>query len=120
MDPNETHVAAFAVSAKALSGAALELVAFADGEPALASRAGVEVLALEARGIMSAGAPMRLAAKEAAPGDMEALARLEGIVTLAEARLDALDASLGATESGGGIERLSGFIGIASPSEATK
>ena len=105
---------ALAQSATAISAAAREFVAFSEGEPALAAQAGVEVLALEARGILSGGAHHRLASTGAGPADLGALSRLEGIVALAGARLDALDAAIARDSQGSGIEQLAGFIGLAS------
>ncbi len=105
---------ALAQSATAISAAAREFIAFAEGEPTLAAQAGVEVLALEARGILSGGAHHRLASAGTVAADLEALSRLEGVVALAGARLDALDAAIAADSKGSGIEQLAGFIGLAS------
>lgn len=76
-----------------------ELAMFGDAEPVLASQCGVELSALEARGILAGGAPERVAslAERAAAagrpvavaqGDWEQLLRLEGVLSMAASRIE--------------------------------
>lgn len=110
----ESEVTVLAGRARQLASAAREFVSFADSEPTLAARAGVEVLALEARGILGNGAAQRAAQGMPESGDVETLVRLEGVVTLAGARMEGLEAAMEAAEGEGGFQRLAGIIGLAS------
>lgn len=110
----EAEVTALAGRARRLASAAREFVSFAESEPMLAGRAGVEVLALEARGILGAGAAQRAAQGMAEPADVETLVRLDGVVALAGARLESLEAAMEAAEGEGGFQKLAGIIGLAS------
>jgi hypothetical protein len=74
-------------------GAARELVAFAESEPMLASRAGVEVLALEAKVLMQ---KVNLSGSRCGLGraDFALLERLDGIVSISNNRMDECIASM--------------------------
>ena len=93
--------------------AARELVSFADEHPALAARAGVEVLALEARmalqaGRLSVGRTHALGVRE-----LVAFERLDGIVALASSRMGECVAAIDREMSGQGIESIGRIIGLA-------
>jgi hypothetical protein len=103
---------------------AWELSRFEDTEPGLAGECGIEVGALEARTILSGGSLGRL--KEAARSvmetgrpvvvrreDLETLSRLEGVLSLADARISVKVAAISAGESQEGMLKLGSIIGLA-------
>jgi len=85
--------------------AARELISFSDADPALAARAGVEVLALEAK--------MALQGSRLGGGSIDAYERLDGIVALAGNRIGECVAAMDREMSGSPVERLSRIIGLA-------
>jgi hypothetical protein len=106
--------------AEGLEMSARELESFSKEDPELAALAGIEVPALEARHILGRGCPARVAAAGRGNGeavvsaeDVEAVSRLEGVVTLASSRIGSCLASMEAAESSGGMNQLGGLIGLA-------
>lgn len=109
----------------ALHGAATELASLGEHDPGLAGECGVEVCALEARTILSGGAAQRIAvlsAEAARAGrpvsigtvDLEAVSRLEAVVSLGSSRIGLRLASLDAAASQEPIAKWGGLIGLAS------
>ncbi len=97
---------------------------FGETEPFLVASSGLEVSALEARILLSGGAPARVA--EAAgravlhgtpvtvdAADLEAVARLEGILTVAAARLGQAISQIDSQTQSSGLETLGSAIGLA-------
>ena len=106
-----------ASQARALALAARAVIAFAEAEPELASRAAVEIPALEARAILGRGAVERILAGSrsgVSSADFDDVSRLEGVMALADARIEAFEASLSQAGDGVQIGRLSEVLGIAS------
>jgi hypothetical protein len=110
--------------AERISSAAGELAAFGETDPGLAAECGVEINALEARTILSGGAPARVIArtteaiKHGRPAvlpieDIQALSRLEAVVALGNSRISLRLASLDAEASQEPFARLSGLAGLA-------
>ena len=110
-----------------LRTAAGDFASFAEREPGLASDCGVEVQALEARSILSGGAPERiaraafLAAESGRPAaveqaDLDSVERLERVTALAAERIDqrrrALEAQVApAAALGSLVEKLAPMLG---------
>jgi hypothetical protein len=92
---------------------ASELVAFADAEPQLAGRAGVEVLALEAKMVLQGGSLSKLRQRGLGSRDWATLERLEGIVALASSRMGECVSSMDAEARGEAVNSLSQIIGLA-------
>ncbi len=90
-----------------------ELSAFADAEPQLAARAGVEVLALEAKVMLHGGGLSNLRQRRLGSTDFSNLERLEGIVTLASSRMGECLASMDAEDRSTTVNNLSQLIGLA-------
>lgn len=103
---------------RALSEAAGELVRLHETSPDLTALAGVEVAALEARVILEGGAVDRVSralsgSQSPSAQDVEALSRLEGVLTVAESRIGTCMGAMEARESSAPMEKLAGFIGLA-------
>jgi hypothetical protein len=101
-----------------------ELSAFGEEDPTLAGECGVEICSLEARTILSSGAPFRVAqlAGEAArarrqvtvsSGDLETLSRLEAVVAMGSSRIGLKLATLDASASQEPMAKLGSLIGLA-------
>lgn len=90
-----------------------ELVAFADAEPQLASRAGVEVLALEAKMVLRGGGVSGLRQRSLGSRELASLERLEGIVALSSSRMGECASSMDAEAAGHTVNSLSQIIGLA-------
>lgn len=108
-----------ATKAHSATLAAKELVSFWSEEPELAGQASVEVLALEAKSILSSGAIERVleAAKSRRPvmgvDDLDAIFRLDTIVSISAARLSSLESSMGDEESDRPMNRIGGIVSLA-------
>lgn len=108
-----------ATKANSVTLAAKELVSFWSEEPELAGQASVEVLALEAKSILSGGAMERIAfasrSKRPAMGldDLDAVFRLDTITSVSAARLAGLESSMGDEESDRPIHRVGGIVSLA-------
>jgi hypothetical protein len=107
-----------------LAGSARELALFGETDPFLASECGVELGALEARMILSSGAVDRIAraASEAiqsgrtatiSADDIEALSRLEGVVSLGSSKIELKMAAMDASASQEPITRITNLLGLA-------
>lgn len=118
------HASFFRQSATSLGRAARELALFGEVDPELARECGIEVGALEARTILSGGAPARIAtaADEAlrtgrsvsvTRDDVEALSRLNAVVALNSSRIGIQMAALAAAESQDRMAQLGSMIGLA-------
>jgi hypothetical protein len=118
------QAARLAGRAASVARAAGELSLFGESDPDLARECGVEISALEARTILSGGAPARIAAAAGeasrwgrpavlAAEDMDAMERLEHVVALGKSRIDLKSAALDAEASQEPLARLGGFIGLA-------
>lgn len=101
-----------------------ELSAFGEEDPTLAGECGVEICSLEARTILSSGAPARVAslASDAArgrrqvtisSGDLETLSRLEAVVAMGSSRIGLKLATLDASASQEPMAKLGTMIGLA-------
>lgn len=90
-----------------------ELSSFADSDAALASRAGVEVLALEAKILSSDPALGRLGSRTMSGADLSKLERLEGVVALSSQRMGECVASMDAEASQRTVNNLSQIVGMA-------
>jgi hypothetical protein len=101
-----------------------ELSSFGEEDPTLAGECGVEICSLEARTILSSGAPARVAqmAGEAArgrrqvtvsSGDLETLSRLEAVVAMGSSRIGLKLATLDASASQEPMAKLGTMIGLA-------
>lgn len=109
-----------------LSG--VELSSFSDREPFLAAECGVEISALEVRSILGSGAIERLVASaenarrhgtgfSVYRSDMEGVARMEGVLSLASSRIASKYMALEASDSsvaklGTAISVVSGIAGL--------
>jgi hypothetical protein len=93
--------------------AAQELISFADEHPALAARAGVEVLALEARMALQGARPPAGRTHALGARDLATFERLDGIVALASSRMGECVAAMDREMSGRGIESIGRIIGLA-------
>lgn len=108
-----------ATKARGVTLAARELVSFWSEEPELAGQASVEVLALEAKSILSGGATDRIvvASKSARPtmrrDDLDAVFRLDTITSMSSTRLAGLESSLQDEESDRPINKLGGIVSLA-------
>jgi hypothetical protein len=107
-----------------LIGAGRELSAFGEMDPALAGECGVEICSLEARMILSGGAPYRVASQagEAAQSrrpvtishsDLELVSRLEAVVAMGSSRIGLKLATLDASASQEPMAKLGSMIGLA-------
>lgn len=106
-----------------LAAAGQELAIFGETEPDLAGSCGVEICALEARSILAGGYLTRIhqAAQAAqlgrpvmlAANDVEALARLEQVITLGSSRIALKAASMDAQASQDGLAKVGTFVGLA-------
>lgn len=105
-----------------LGRAARELALFGETEPALAAECGVEVLALEAKSILSGGVPQRVAALagrtalsgrpvEISGADLSALERLEGVLALASSRIERRRMELEAQAGPSVVDRIAPVLG---------
>lgn len=92
---------------------AQELVAFADGDPGLAAKAGVEVAALEAKMLLGDPSLKSLHSRSLGYADFEKLERLEGLVTLASHRMGDCIAAMDAEASGKTATSLGQIISLA-------
>ena len=112
-----------ALAAQDLAGRAQALVRFAEADPDLALAAGVEVSALEAKTILSSGAPGRVAGAAAgigrtgqaviAPADFQAIGRLEALLFSSDQRLGQRMAQLDQARASSPYENLGSMIGLA-------
>jgi hypothetical protein len=99
--------------------AARELLSFWSEEPELAGQASVEVLALEAKSLLSGGMVERISttANSAKPmmrrDDLDSAFRLDTIVALSSARLAGLESALETDQSDGPMNKLSGIVTLA-------
>lgn len=107
-----------------LIGAGRALASFGEEDPSLAGECGVEICSLEARTILAAGAPYRvssLAGESARQGrpvtiatqDLEAVSRLEAVVSMGSSRIGLKMATLDASESAEPMTKLGSMIGLA-------
>jgi hypothetical protein len=101
-----------------------ELSSFGEEDPTLAGECGVEICSLEARTILSSGAPSRVAvlAGDAARSrrqvtvssqDLETLSRLEAVVAMGSSRIGLKLATLDASASQEPMAKLGTMIGMA-------
>lgn len=108
-----------------LGESAEALSLFAQESPELAQLAGVEVAALEARSILRSGAIHRVVATamgsarirrqaQIAAPDLESMTRLEAVVQLSGARINASVQSMDQQGSRGRFDTLGSIIGLAS------
>lgn len=108
-----------ATKARGVTLAARELVSFWSEEPELAGQASVEVLALEAKSILSGGAAERisLASKSGRPtmrqDDLDAIFRLDTIASISSSRISGLEASLQDEESDRPMNKIGGIVSLA-------
>jgi hypothetical protein len=100
------------LSLEGVVDSARELVAFSEREPILASRAGVEVLALEAKMLMRQGNLLG-ARRSLGRSDLGLLQRLDGIVSISNNRIGECIASMDHEMSGSAFESLSRIVGLA-------
>ena len=107
-----------------LAAAAREFSLFGEVDPDLARECGVEIGCLEARTLLSGGAPNRIAAEAAEAArlgrpaaleaeDLEAVSRLEAVVALGSARIALKQAALEAEASQEGLAKFGGLMGLA-------
>jgi hypothetical protein len=107
-----------------LIGAGQELSVFGEMDPGLAGECGVEICSLEARTILSGGAPHRVVslagesmrtrrAVALSSDDLEAVSRLEAVVAMGSSRIGLKLASLDAAEAQEPMARLGNLIGFA-------
>ncbi len=89
-----------------------ELVAFADGDPGLAAKAGVEVAALEAKMILSDPVLRNIQSRNLGYQDLQKLERLEGIVTMASHRMGDCINAMDSEESGKTVNNLGQIISV--------
>lgn len=119
------HAAALSERSRRIEEAAAALSGFAEREPELAALSGVEIVALEARSLLSGGAARRVclsgadcAARgvtlSASRADLDALSRLEGLVALGDARIGVRLAAMEAAEQRGRLDGVGTVIGVAS------
>ncbi len=111
MIPTETHEVG--VRLEGVVQRARELVAFADGDPGLAAKAGVEVAALEAKMLLGDPALRNIQSRTLGYHDLEKLERLEGVVSLSSQRMGECIASMDAEMSGRTVNNLGQIIGVA-------
>lgn len=108
-----------ATKARGVTLAAKELVSFWSEEPELAGQASVEVLALEAKSILSSGAMDRVvgASRSRHPvmgvDDLDTVFRLDTIASISAARLAGLESSLEDEESDRPMNRIGGIVSLA-------
>lgn len=108
-----------ATKAHGVTLAAKELVSFWSEEPELAGQASVEVLALEAKSILSSGAADRVFMASRSPrpvihaDDVDKVFRLDTIASISSARMAGLESSLEEEESDRPINKLGGIVSLA-------
>jgi len=108
-----------ATKAHGVNLAAKELVSFWSEEPELAGQASVEVLALEAKSILSSGAVDRVVLASRSPrpvihaDDVDKVFRLDTIASISSARMAGLESSLQEEESDRPINKLGGIVSLA-------
>lgn len=90
-----------------------ELVAFADGDPGLAAKAGVEVAALEAKMLLGDPSLKSLHSRSLGYADLEKLERLEGLVALSSHRMGDCISAMDAETSGKTVNNLGQIISLA-------
>jgi hypothetical protein len=106
-----------------LIGAGRVLSEFGEEDPSLAGDCGVEICSLEARTILSGGAPYRVASLAAesmrmrrpvtlSSQDLEAVSRLEAVVAMGSSRIGLKLATLDASSSQEPMARLGSIIGL--------
>lgn len=119
------QAALLASHARRVGLAARDLAVFTETDHDLLAECGFEVGALEVKMALFGGAPARIAAaaaEAAAAGrnvrirseDMDALSRLEGLLTLAGARMTMRIAAIDSEQSQTGLTQLGSIIGLAS------
>lgn len=107
-----------------LIGAGRELSAFGEIDPELAGECGVEICSLEARTILSSGAPFRVAslagesartrrALSLASEDLEAVSRLEAVVAMGSSRIALKLASMDASAAQEPMAKVGTLLGVA-------
>lgn len=122
LDPGTAAKLAEKTAHLIMAGRALS--AFGEEDPALAGECGVEISSLEARTILSSGAPFRVAqlAAEAARArrqvtvssqDLETLSRLEAVVAMGSSKIGLKMAALDASASQEPMAKLGSLIGLA-------
>jgi hypothetical protein len=108
-----------AAKARSAALAAKELVSFWSEEPALAGQAAVEVLALEAKSILSGGSMERvmMASRLGKPvlrqDDLDSVFRLDTLTSLSAARLAGLETAMEGDESDAPMQKLGNIVSIA-------
>lgn len=108
-----------ATKAHGVTLAAKELVSFWSEEPELAGQASVEVLALEAKSILSSGASERVVMASRSPrpvmngDDVEKVFRLDTIASISSARMAGLESSLEDEESDRPMNKIGGIVSLA-------
>lgn len=113
-----------------LIGSGRELSLFGEQDPVLAGECGVEICSLEARTILNGGAPFRVVARAEegiragrpitiSMADLDAVSRLEAVVSMGSSRIDhkmaALDAAIAqqpAASLGSMVSLATGAIGL--------
>lgn len=108
-----SHSQEVGVRLSGVLASAQELSSFVDSNPTLASKAGVEVLALEAKMLSSDPALGRLGNRAVSGEDLSKLQRLEGVVALSSQRMGECIASMDAEMSGRTVNNLSQIVGVA-------
>lgn len=92
---------------------ARELVAFAEGDPALAAKAGVEVAALEAKMLLGDPALHNIRSRALGARDLEKFERLEGVLSMCSNRMGDCIASMDAEMSGKTVNSIGQIISVA-------
>jgi hypothetical protein len=121
-DPRSAALLGHRAQALQISGA--ELGALGEHDPELAGECGVEICSLEARTILSAGAPARVQAisQEAARAnrpavvsarDVDALSRLEAVVAMGSSRIALKLAAMDAAAAQEPAARLGNIVTLA-------
>ena len=108
-----SHTREVGVRLSGVLASAQELSSFADSDPALASRAGVESLALEAKILSGDSSVRRLGSHAVSEDGLQKLQRLEGVVALSSQRMGECVASMDAEVSGRTVNNLSQIVGVA-------
>lgn len=103
-----------------LAAAGRELALFGESDPELAGSCGVEVSSLEARSLLAGGSLSRVvqAGQLGRPvalsaDDVEAVARLEQVVSLAQSRIALKTAAMDAEAGQSNLAKLGGIVGVA-------
>ena len=116
--------ALLAKHAARIQGSGHELAALGEADPELAGDCGVEICSLEARTILASGAPARVvamageAARRGQPtsietADMEAVSRLEQVVSLGSSRIALKLSALEAQAAQEPTVRMGSLMGLA-------